>query len=69
MTELAEIKKNKTIIKDIDIFREKLCEIKPTRNIWLYSKIVEYLRPDSKVLILLIVFLLLVEILWIVKII
>lgn len=69
MKELSEIKKNKIMIKNIHIFMEKLCEIKPTRKIWLYSKIVEYLRPDSKILILLIILLILVEILWILKII
>jgi hypothetical protein len=30
MIALSETKKNKTMIKDMDIFRKKLCEIKPT---------------------------------------
>ena len=69
MIELSNIKKNQTIIKDINVFMEKLGEIKPTKKIWIYSKIVEYLRPDSKVLMLFIILLIVIEIIWFLKII
>ena len=66
--ELSKIKEDKKVINNMDELRYKLGEIKPIKNMLIYSKVVGFFRPDNKAFILILWLLILVELIWVLNI-